>query len=239
MSNKIIKMVQNIKERVLELNEKKNDYKKREADEIFSLFVYSLVFLDWQVHDRKKRGHNIAAILVNNEGEIVSWALNTVIEANDFTQHSEVRLITNFLKTNQEVNRLSNFTVYVSLEPCFMCSGMMALTSIGRVVYGQKDDIYGGVITRLNRRSFFPRKHPKYPMTFDLDPSPTSIKKMLDKAYNNSGSKHITNWLSRTEAFNIYANAYEQFLCYKVNCESNKKIYKGAKKLLEEINLIK
>jgi len=44
---------------------------------------------------------------------------------------------------------LDGYTIYTTLEPCAMCSGMMALTKVKRAVYGNPTHLYGRAIERL------------------------------------------------------------------------------------------
>ncbi len=57
---------------------------------------------------------------------------------------------------------LYDYTLYVTLEPCLMCSGMIILSRIGRVVYGTKDykaGACGSVYQVLQDKSF--NHHPQ------------------------------------------------------------------------------
>jgi len=44
---------------------------------------------------------------------------------------------------------LENYTLYTTLEPCIMCAGMMVMSRLRRVVYGQADPHYGGAMERM------------------------------------------------------------------------------------------
>ena len=45
--------------------------------------------------------------------------------------------------------RLTDCTLYVTLEPCPMCAGAIVNSRIGRVVYGAKDEVAGGVGSKI------------------------------------------------------------------------------------------
>ena len=52
---------------------------------------------------------------------------------------------------------LYDYTLYVTLEPCLMCAGMIILSKIGTVVYGAKDPkagVAGSIYNVLNDKSF-------------------------------------------------------------------------------------
>ena len=102
-----------------------------ERDEIFSLLAYSVVFKNWQTTTDHPRGHNIGAVLVSGDNEIVNWARNCNAITGNGTQHGEVRLMIGYLNQARSYS-LRGHTVYTSLEPCAQCSGMMIQQSIER-----------------------------------------------------------------------------------------------------------
>jgi tRNA(adenine34) deaminase len=84
-------------------------------------------------------------------GEIVGAAHNTVESANDPTAHAEMLAIT------QAAHRLGNWrlenaTLYVTKEPCPMCSGATLMSRVKRVCYAVPDPKMGclGGATNLN-----------------------------------------------------------------------------------------
>jgi len=77
-------------------------------------------------------------------GEIVSVAANAPRRLNDPTGHAEMLAIRAAAETLGS-DRLVGCTLYVTLEPCAMCAGAIALSRIERVVYGAADPKGGGV----------------------------------------------------------------------------------------------
>ncbi len=77
------------------------------------------------------------AVLVKN-GEIVYTNENQIYTKHDFTYHAELGLIRNFCEETG-ITDLSEYTLYSSCEPCFMCSGAMIWAKLGRLVYGASD----------------------------------------------------------------------------------------------------
>jgi tRNA(Arg) A34 adenosine deaminase TadA len=73
------------------------------------------------------------AVLVKN-GEIVETNENQIYSKMDPTEHAELGLIRKFCKKTG-IYRLQEYTLYTSCEPCFMCSGAMVWTKLGRLVY--------------------------------------------------------------------------------------------------------
>jgi len=84
---------------------------------------------------RLHNNHPFGAILVNQNGEILLKAENTVETDHDVTSHAEKNLVSMATKKyNPEF--LSNCILISSAEPCPMCSGAIYWSNIGTVIYG-------------------------------------------------------------------------------------------------------
>jgi len=79
----------------------------------------------------------IGAIVVR-DGEIVGRGRNAPISSLDPTAHAEILALRDAARTLANY-RLPDCTLYVTLEPCVMCSGAIQHARIARVVYGAKD----------------------------------------------------------------------------------------------------
>lgn len=77
------------------------------------------------------------AVLVKN-GQIVRTAENRIYTENDPTYHAEMGLLRDYVRETG-ITDLSEYTLYSSCEPCFMCSGAMVWLKLGRLVYGASD----------------------------------------------------------------------------------------------------
>ena len=75
-----------------------------------------------------------AAVLVR-DGEIVFENENQIYTMHDPNFHGEAGLLRRFC-AETGITDLSGYTLYSSCEPCFMCSGAMVWTKLGRLVYG-------------------------------------------------------------------------------------------------------
>lgn len=73
------------------------------------------------------------AVLVKDD-RIVYSNENQIYSASDPTFHAETGLIRRFCRETQMTD-LSEYTLYSSCEPCFMCSGVMVWMKLGRLVY--------------------------------------------------------------------------------------------------------
>ena len=76
----------------------------------------------------------VGAVLVQN-GEIVGRGFNCPISVSDPSAHAEMVAIRNAAQSVQNY-RLPGSTLYVTLEPCSMCAGLIVHSRIARVVFG-------------------------------------------------------------------------------------------------------
>jgi len=84
------------------------------------------------------------AVLVKN-GEIVYTNENQIHTASDPTFHAEAGLLRRFC-AEARVTDLRDYTLYSSCEPCFMCSGAMVWTQLGRLVYAASNIDLCGIL---------------------------------------------------------------------------------------------
>ena len=207
-----------------------------ERNEIFMLLTYSIVAADWQTSDSENpRGHNIGAILVDNETlEPVHWSCNSNAKYNDSTQHAEVRLIQQFISQNNEIKYLDKYTVYTTLEPCAMCSGMMCLTKVSDIIYGQSDTGFGNTFERLaldSTKCLGDHGYSPYPRLPNIVAKTSlGICKRLEtenqKYAQTNPDDSITSFLSSKQAERIYFDAINQFQNFKTVFPENEAVYK-------------
>lgn len=96
----------------------------------------------------------VGAIVVNNE-EIIGRGCNYRENGKCATAHAELIAIEEAC-VRLGGWRLSDCTLYVTLEPCPMCAGALINSRIKRVVYGCKDSVSGacGSVVNLNAYPF-------------------------------------------------------------------------------------
>ena len=75
---------------------------------------------------------------------VISQAHNNREEALDPAGHAELLAI-RAASASLKRWRLTGCTLYVTLEPCLMCSGALVLSRVDRVVFGAKDSKAGAV----------------------------------------------------------------------------------------------
>ena len=79
----------------------------------------------------------IGCVIVHNE-MIIARAWNRTEQLQDFTAHAEMQAFTSAAEYLGN-KYLSECTLYVTLEPCVMCSGAAFWTQTARVVFGAYD----------------------------------------------------------------------------------------------------
>jgi tRNA(adenine34) deaminase len=79
----------------------------------------------------------VGAVLVK-DGLIIAKAFNQPISKNDATAHAEIQLIRAAGKKLKNY-RLTETSLYVTLEPCAMCLGAIMHARIKRIIYGAQD----------------------------------------------------------------------------------------------------
>ena len=83
----------------------------------------------------------IGAVIVAN-GRIIARSHNMVERLNDVTAHAEMMAFTAAAEALGG-KYLKGCTLYVTLEPCTMCSGASYWTQIDKIVVGAKDEKRG------------------------------------------------------------------------------------------------
>ena len=79
----------------------------------------------------------VGAVLVR-DGQVISKAFNKPIANHDPSAHAEMLALREAALADENY-RIPGSTLYVTLEPCAMCSGAMLHARIDRVVYGAQD----------------------------------------------------------------------------------------------------
>ncbi|MCP3851428.1 MAG: hypothetical protein GY694_14465, partial [Gammaproteobacteria bacterium] len=173
----------------------------------------------------------------------------------------EVRLISNYLSCNpnsaidnREVEYLNvprigsyegalpgkGFTLYSTLEPCAMCTGMMILTQLWRAVYVQRDPGYGDTLQRLSiDTSAQPNGYKPFPRIFDMTQLSSKFAKQLDRAYEKSSRQSkigITSWLRSNDAKEIFRNAYADLKQYKSKFGNDEALIEAIKYLQNDVD---
>ena len=93
--------------------------------------------------EAEKRGDVPVGALVVKDGEIISRSFNCRESANSATAHAEILAIDAACRKLGR-RRLNDCVLYVTLEPCPMCAGAVALAGFKTLVFGCGDSLWGG-----------------------------------------------------------------------------------------------
>jgi len=105
-------------------------------DAFFMSLAYNEAIKAW-----KKDEVPVGAV-ISCDNQVIASAHNEVISTGDPTAHAEILAISKAAHHNGDY-RLNAMTLYVTKEPCPMCSGAMIMSRIGRIVYGVGDPKMG------------------------------------------------------------------------------------------------
>lgn len=83
----------------------------------------------------------VGAVLVRDD-KVVAAAGNETERRHDPTAHAELLVIQSAFHS-LGTDRLTDCTLYVTLEPCSQCAGAIVLAKVGRVVFGAYDEKAG------------------------------------------------------------------------------------------------
>lgn len=96
----------------------------------------------------------IGAVLVQNNS-LLAADHNRTREMNDPLAHAEKLAIDRAVKSGHKY--LQDCTLYITVEPCLMCTGMIIWARVGRVVYGCRDPkagCAGSIYNTLQDKNF-------------------------------------------------------------------------------------
>lgn len=97
-----------------------------------------------EAHAAQSRGEVPVGCVVVRDGEVIARAGNRTIIDRDPTAHAELLAIRQAAAALGS-ERLSDCDLYVTLEPCTMCTAAMAFARIRRLYFGAADPKGGAV----------------------------------------------------------------------------------------------
>ena len=102
-----------------------------------------------QAHQAAEEGEVPVGAVVVKDGQVIATGRNAPIASHDPTAHAEVMALREAARVLVNY-RLEGCTLYVTLEPCSMCSGAMLHARLDRVVFGAADPRTGAAGSVLN-----------------------------------------------------------------------------------------
>lgn len=83
----------------------------------------------------------IGAVIMRGD-EVVAEAHNETVARKNPTYHAEFLAIERALEA-LDTDRLTDCTLYVTIEPCAQCAGAIVLAKVGKLVFGAYDEKAG------------------------------------------------------------------------------------------------
>ena len=100
----------------------------------------------------------IGAVLVSKDNKLLGIGRNTLQNSHDPSDHAEIIAIRQAAQGLQN-HRLLDTTLYVTLEPCVMCAGLMVNARIKRLVFAARDFKAGAAGSVFNILQGYPLNH--------------------------------------------------------------------------------
>jgi tRNA(adenine34) deaminase len=88
----------------------------------------------------------IGACLLDDKGNLLAAAGNRTRTTNDPTAHAEIIVLRAAAQKTGNY-RLTETTLYTTIEPCAMCAGALVQARVKRLVFGAIDERFGAVET--------------------------------------------------------------------------------------------
>ncbi len=126
----------------------------------------------------------IGALVVSPQGMVLASAYNKAEESHSQSRHAEIRAIERAGKKLEDW-RLEGCTLYVTLEPCLMCMGLICLSRIKRLVYGAQSPLFGYHIDKET----MPRLYTKHIKGITGGVLEEESKRLLEQFFKNTRKK--------------------------------------------------
>lgn len=129
----------------------------REDDETYMQYAIA------EAREAAREGEVPIGAVVVHDGQVIARAHNRRELDHDPSAHAEFAAMVQASRTLDRW-RLTGCTVYVTVEPCLMCAGLMVNSRIDRCVYGAPDP-KGGALGTLYDVSHDPRLNHEFAVT--------------------------------------------------------------------------
>ena len=87
--------------------------------------------------------------VIVKDGEVIAKTHNKTIKNNNCYSHAELLAIQKALKKLDQTY-LNDCELYVTLEPCIMCAGMISNARINKLYFGAYDEKGGSIESKIN-----------------------------------------------------------------------------------------
>lgn len=162
-------------------------------------------------------GHNIGALAVDKQGEIIGWDMNQNHFKGSLIEHAEARLLGRLFQLKRPGaygSRLAGVSLYTNLEPCFACSGLLTMSRLREVIFLQQDPDAHSIVNlmyRLRQGSRFTAPLPVSGQSLGYE-----VAEELEEAYLEFSTQQATRRGKPMEIAGgerIFSSAPTSFLC--------------------------
>ena len=87
----------------------------------------------------------VGAVIAGHGGQVLARDGNRIVERSDPTAHAEMIVLQRAARRLRN-ERLIGATLFVTLEPCAMCTGAISLARVERLVFAAEDSKGGAVL---------------------------------------------------------------------------------------------
>jgi tRNA(adenine34) deaminase len=91
----------------------------------------------------------VGCVIVAGSGEVVGRGRNLRQRSNNAVAHAEIEAIEQACAALGD-RRLTDCSLYVTLEPCPMCAGAIILARLPKLFFGAREPIYGACGSIIN-----------------------------------------------------------------------------------------
>lgn len=192
-------------------------------------------------------GHNIGSVLRGPNDEILAWGINSNIGSKNNTLHGEVNLVLNYRKHAIDGAAIGAADatdkkpiLYSTLEPCQMCSGVVAKAGDNlKCYYGQKDGgIHNSALERRVNNSEQMLVNDIAGMPEAANPKGRAITSMYAQRQEAAGGKRVnlTKLLDKEFAVQMQFAIQDYFDLKAGLTDDDLKIWEAGYQLLVTIN---
>jgi len=104
-------------------------------------------------------------IVHKGSGKVVSEGSNETNRTNNGTRHCELIAIEKFIAQENCMVDWSEYSLYVTVEPCVMCAAALRIVGLTSVYYGCANDRFGGCESVLSVHEISPDAFPVLDLT--------------------------------------------------------------------------
>ncbi len=204
------------------------DAPESERDEILSLTAFSVALRSWD-DAADAQGSGIAAILADESGRVLCWSRQETHFTHNKTAHAEVRLIQNYLENSGHFDA-AGLAIYVTLEPCAMCAGMIAMAHLKKAIYGSRAGASGGVFERLQLDSTAIGGYCPYRFSVASGLAPGPIGVELQRGSDPAKAPGDGEWRRP-----VLARAEARLKSFQPRYPENERVVRSALEFLEQV----